>query len=283
MTASSPRYSATDFKNMTAELEKVLRLRSNPFGMKMCPSKEEMQAVPRIRRPQAIHTLDQLVGQTARLGWTLGVTSEDLNSDQCRSVVGLGGQDKEWFEGQKMVGVWYATQADSAKHQAAMSLVPAGQYKALILAPLAKWGTADEGLSKGVTSVMDCPDIALFYATPGAMMYFINGLQYVGYKRFDWSCVGESACADSWGRALKTREPSLSIPCFAERRYGGVTDDEMLMALPVEYIPKALQGMQALSKNGLRYPFPSYGIQQDVRAGMSASYAPVTPAAKPTV
>ena len=73
---------------------------------------------------------------------------------------------------------------------------------------------------------LDPPDIALFYATPGAMMYFINGLQWQGYKRFDWSVVGESACADSWGRALKTGEPSLSLPCFAERRYGGVPDDE---------------------------------------------------------
>jgi hypothetical protein len=27
-------------------------------------------------------------------------------------------------------------------------------------------------------------------------------LQWSGYKRFDWSIVGESACADSWGRAL---------------------------------------------------------------------------------
>ena len=37
----------------------------------------------------------------------------------------------------------------------------------------------------------------------------------------------ESACADSWGHALKTREVSLSIPCYAERRYGGVADDEI--------------------------------------------------------
>jgi uncharacterized protein (DUF169 family) len=266
-------FTASDFKTMAAELEKVLRLRSIPFGMKLCPTVEAMQAVPRIRRPQAVHTLDQLVAQTARLGWTLGVTTDDLVGDQCRSVVGLGGQDKDWYEAKQLVGVWYATPEDSAKHQSAMDLVPKGQYKALVISPLAKWGGGD------AAGVMDQPDIALFYATPGAMMYFINGLQWHCYKRFDWSCVGESACADSWGRALKTREPSLSIPCFAERRYGGVTDDEMLMALPVEYIAKALQGMQALAKNGLRYPFPSYGIQQDARAGMAASYEPAKPAA----
>jgi hypothetical protein len=32
---------------------------------------------------------------------------------------------------------------------------------------------------------------------PGAMIYFINGLQWAGYKHFDWGVVGESACADS--------------------------------------------------------------------------------------
>lgn len=84
--------------------------------------------------------------------------------------------------------------------------------------------------------------------------------------------VGESACADSWGRALKTRLPSLSIPCFAERRYGGVLDDEMLMAAPPEYLERAIVGMTALAKNGLRYPFPQYGIQQDARDGMARSY-----------
>src|SRR5690606_7020692 len=113
---------------------------------------------------------------------------------------------------------------------------------------------------------------AMFYATPGAMMYFINGLQWRNSRNFQWGVVGESSCADSCGRALKTGEPSLSIPCFAERRYGGVLDEEMLMALSPQDIATALNGMQALSKNGLRYPFPSYGIQMDVRAGMAASY-----------
>ena len=44
------------------------------------------------------------------------------------------------------------------------------------------------------------------------------------------------------------------------------------MALPPDYLPKAIAGMEALSKNGLRYPFPQYGIQNDVRDGMARSY-----------
>ena len=249
-----------DLAKTAADLERLLRLRAIPFGMKLFPTVEEMAAIARIRRPKAtVHTLDQVVAQAARLGWTVGITAEDLVGSQCRAVVGLTAQDETWKAGASYVGVWYSTPADARAHQEAMEVVPHGTYRALAVSPLASGRLAP-------------PDIALFYATPGAMMYFINGLQWQGYKRFDWSVVGESACADSWGRALKTREPSLSIPCFAERRYGGVLDDEMLMALPPEMLGKAIEGMEALAKNGFRYPFPQYGIQQDVRAGMAHSY-----------
>jgi uncharacterized protein (DUF169 family) len=243
-----------------AEVEQLLRLRNPVFGMKLFAERAAMEAIPRIRRPSSVHTLDQVVAQAARLGWTVGVTAEDLVGAQCRAVVGLGAaKTTVWQSGEHMVGVWFSTPEDAAAHQAAMSCVPDGQYEALAVSPLA-------------SGRLDPPDIALFYATPGAMMYFINGLQWAGYKNFHWSVVGESSCADSWGRALARREPSLSIPCFAERRYGGVLDDEMLMALPPEYLAKAVAGMRALAKNGLRYPFPQYGIQMDVRAGMARSY-----------
>jgi uncharacterized protein (DUF169 family) len=250
-----------DWPTVVGELDRLLKLRSIPFAMKLFERRADMEAIERIRRPSAVHTLDQIVGQASRLGWTVGITAEDLVGAQCRAVVGLGGaKTDEWRSGGQMTGVWYSTPEDASAHQAAMHCVPDGQFEALAVGPLASGKLTD-------------PDIALFYATPGAMIYFINGLQWSGYKRFDWSVVGESACADSWGRALSKREPSLSIPCFAERRYGGVLDDEMLMATPPEHLIKAIEGMKALAKNGFRYPFPQYGVQQDVRAGMAVSYA----------
>jgi uncharacterized protein (DUF169 family) len=249
-----------DWSRLAGDLERLLKLRSLLFGMKLFERKAEMEAIPRIRRPKAVHTLDQAVAQAARLGWTVGITGDDLVGAQCRAVVGLANaKDDKWKSGAHMVGVWFATVEDATAHQAAMHCVADGRYEALALAPLA-------------SGRLDPPDIALFYATPGAMMYFINGLQWSGYKKFEWGVVGESACADSWGRALNTRQPSLSIPCYAERRYGGVLDDEMLMALPPDQLGQAVAGMAALAKNGFRYPFPQYGIQQDVRSGMAVSY-----------
>ena len=37
--------------------------RSIAFGMKLYERREDMQAIARIRRPKAIHTMDQIVGQ----------------------------------------------------------------------------------------------------------------------------------------------------------------------------------------------------------------------------
>lgn len=248
-----------DWAKLTDDLNRLLRLRTTPIGMKLFATKAEMEAIPRIRRPTEVHTTDQIVAQAARLGWTVGITAEDLVGAQCSTVIGLSPRDERWLSGKNMAGVWFGTIEDSAAHQAAMDVVEFGKYEAMAVSPI-------------TSGRLDPPDICLIYATPGQMIIFINGLQFTGYRKFEWSVVGESSCADSWGRALKTGEPSLSIPCFAERRYGGVLDDELLMALPPKYLPRAIAGMERLSANGLRYPIPQYGIQSDARAGLAKSY-----------
>jgi uncharacterized protein (DUF169 family) len=248
-----------DGAKVVDDLNRLLRLRTTPIGMKLFASKEEMEAIPKIRRPKDIHTTDQIVGQASRNGWTVGITAGDLVGAQCSTVIGLHPRSDEWLSGDRMNGVWYGTPEDAAAHQNAMDTVPFGDYEAMAVSPLA-------------SGRLTPPDICLIYATPAQMIIFINGLQWTGYKKLEFSCVGESACADSWGRALSTGEPSLSLPCFAERRYGGVMEDELLMAIPPHFLPKVVQGLEALAKNGLRYPIANYGVNNDVRAGMGVSY-----------
>ena len=59
-------------------LNRYLRLRSIPIGMKRFQTREEMEAVPRIRRPQGKLATDQVVVQARQLGWTVGITMDDL-------------------------------------------------------------------------------------------------------------------------------------------------------------------------------------------------------------
>jgi uncharacterized protein (DUF169 family) len=248
-----------NYQQLVDCLNRLLRIRTTPIGMKMYEQASDMEAIPRIRRPQAIHTTDQVVGMAARNGWTVGITADDLVGAQCKAVIGLHPRDEEWLTGERYRGVWYGDEESASAHQQAMDVVAFGQYQAMAVSPLA-------------SGRLDPPDICLIYATPAQMILFINGLQYSGYKKLEWGCVGESSCADSWGRALSTGEPSLSLPCFAERRYGGVMEDELLMAIPPGFLPKVIAGLEQLSANGLRYPIPQYGINNDVRAGMGVSY-----------
>src|SRR3954468_1940255 len=229
-----------NFAGLVADLNSLLRLKTTVIGMKLFARVADMEAIPKIRRPNSIHTTDQVVSMASRLGWTVGITADDLVGAQCRAVIGLAPQDDKWLAGENYVGVWHGPAEDAAKRQQALDVVPYGRYQALVVSPLA-------------SGRLNPPDICLVYATPGQMIILINGLQYTGYKKFEWGVVGETACADSWGRALKTGEPSLSLPCYAERRYGGVPDEEMLMALKPSHLAKAIIGMKALAKNGLRY------------------------------
>jgi len=256
-----PEPASYDWHALVADLNALLRLKTTLTGMKLFERVEDMEAIPRIRRPQAVHTTDQVVSMAARLGWTVGITADDLVATQCRAIIGLAPQDEAFRSGREFVGIWHATPEDARARQEALTVVPHGRYRAMAVSPLE-------------SGRLDPPDICLLYATPGQMILFINGLQWRGYRKFDWSVVGETACADSWGRALSTGEPSLSLPCYAERRYGGVPDEEMLMALPPRYLPVAIDGLKALSKTGIRYPIAPYGIQNDVRAGLFSVYKP---------
>ena len=249
-----------DWEAILGGLDRHLRLRTIPIGMKLFETVEEMEAIPKIRRPKAKHTTDQIVAQARQLGWTVGITMADLVGAQCGAVIGLRPQDDDWLSGKDMAGVWFKTIEDSAAHQRAMTCVPYGRYRAMAVSPLS-------------SGRLNPPDVCLIYGTPGQMILLINGLQWSGYRKLSFTSVGESACADSWGKALATREPSLTIPCYAERRYGGVADDELLMAIPPSYLPKAVEGLGALAKNGLRYPIPPYGIQTDASAGLAVSYS----------
>lgn len=250
-----------DFNYLVSEINQYLRLKATPIGMKRFKTVEEMEAVPRIRRPDPNEKLatDQIVGQCRWIGWTLGVTMDNLMGAQCGAVIGLHPRDEEWLSGDRMNGVWYGTAEDSAAHQNAMTCASYGDYEGMAVSPL-------------TSGRLDNPDICLFYATPGQMITFINGLQWKNYKKYEFTCVGESACADSWGRALSTGEPSVSIPCYAERKFGGVQDDELLIALPPSFLPSVAEGLAALSKNGLRYPIPNHGIQKSPLSSIQESY-----------
>jgi len=253
--------SAGALQQYAGQLIQLLRIRTQPIGMKLFEDAEEMKAVQGVRTPtKDFHfTMCQLVTQSRIHGFTLGIVHDNVRpNSNCGGIAGLNAPGEDYLSGAQMDGVWFENREASRQHQAEMVRVEP-RYSGLCVSPLR-------------TGRLDPPDIVLFYATPAQCILFVNGLQWKRYKRYDMTITGESACSDSWGRALATRETSISIPCYAERRYGGVMEDEMLLAMPPDEFARGIEGLHGLSKAGLRYPIPPYGPQMDPSMGMAVSY-----------
>jgi len=104
------------------------------------------------------------------------------------------------------------------------------------------------------------------------MMLLINALQFEDYEVMQFFCVGESSCSDAIARCYLTNKPSLTIPCYGERRYGSAQDEDMVMAIPPEMMEKALRGLEALYRRGVRYPISFAGAEGDVASLFPPSY-----------
>ena len=248
-------------KALVEKLDRLLRIRTLPVGLKLFADADEMMAIPGVRTPTEGYrfTTCQLVTQSRIHGFTLGIVHDNLRpNSNCGGIVGLNPPGPDYLSGENMAGVWFDNKEAARRHQAEMVRVEP-RYNGICVSPLR-------------TGRLDPPDIVLFYATPAQTILFVNGLQWKRYKRYDMSITGESACADSWGKALSTGEPSVSIRCYAERKFGGVQDDEMLVALPPRFLPGVVEGLAQLSRNGLRYPIPNHGIQKSPLDSISKSY-----------
>jgi dephospho-CoA kinase len=179
-------------------------------------------------------------------------------SVMCASIIGLTDIPDYMKDGTFRSIVWTKSRADGKKFENAIPRLPAGQYEAVAMAPL-------------VYNPFD-PDIVLIYANPAQMMLLINSLQFENYEVMQFYCVGETSCSDAIARCYLNRKPALSIPCYGERRYGHAQDDELVMAIPVEMMDKALNGMEALYKRGIRYPISYAGAETDVAHAFPAAY-----------
>lgn len=253
---------AKRLQELNVELGRLLRPRTDPIGLKLFEKREEMMEVPGVRHQIGGRrvTTCQLVSQSRMAGYTLGIFGESVvGRSTCSDVIGLEPASEEHLSGRRMTGVWFGNGDAAMQHQLQMPRVPKGRYEGLIASPISR-------------GRLNPPDIILLYANPAQMILFINGLQRNRYRRIEMSITGESACADSWGRALSTRSSSLAIPCFAERRFGGVADDELLFALTPEDFAEGVKGLGELSSVGLRYPIIPYGISVDPAEGLGASY-----------
>ncbi|MBW2202067.1 MAG: DUF169 domain-containing protein [Deltaproteobacteria bacterium] len=257
----------TDWKSITREMEMLLRLRTYPVAYKRLDDAAELDAIPKVRRLNRFKLFCQLPGLVRNRGWTVGVTVEEGMSPRCSRIHGLDRctDESKAQESAQLSTTWFASPEEAMRQQADYPRVPPGE--AIVLAPLAA-GKFE-------------PDVVLIYGNPAQLMMLLCGLQKIKYERFEFFFIGEGACADSLAQCYTTGRPSLAIPCFGERRFGEVLDDEMVLALPPSLVETALEGSRRLSKVGLRLPIPFHGAEFDPEPALALAYPPEPQHGKP--
>ena len=177
--------------------------------------------------------------------------------------MGLNEPPEALVNSEMSAGVWFNSLEDTKLYVANTTKIPQGLHEAIIIAPL-KYTTLE-------------PDVVVIYGNPAQMMLIINGLQWKDYRNMRFECAGESSCSDAIPRRYLTREPSLTIPCFGERRFAGVMDEELVViALPPSLVYKLVEGLEALMKHGICYPIRLQGITQSNRGGIPKLYIPIS-------
>ena len=239
----------TDWEKLTRRMELLMRLKSFPVAFKMVEKKEELNKIPFMRRTDHKVTLCQLITLVRNFDWTTGGDLDDFLFPSCSSILGLRDIPDTHKNGTFRSIIWVQTKKDGKKYEESIPRLPLGKYEAVAMGPL-------------VYNPFE-PDIVLIYANPAQMMLLINSLQFEDYQVMQFYCVGESSCSDAIVRCYETGKPSLSIPCYGERRYGHAQDDEMVMAVPAAMMEKALRGMEHLYRKGVRYPISFAGAQMD--------------------
>ena len=247
------------WSELTKKIEKYLRLKTFPIAFKLLEDEKEIEENKWVRIDDKRATLCQLITRVRCFDWTVGAKAENFATPVCPYMLGLSEKPEFVKNGTYRTIKWFKNIEDSKKFEDGFPTMPFGKYKAVVMAPAAY-------------DPFENPDLILIYGNPAQMILMINALQYKDYERFQFFCVGESSCADYIVQAYKTGKPSISIPCYGERRFGHAQDDEMVMALPINLYKKLAKGLKFLYSRGIRYPIPFYGAEIDPTPGLFDAY-----------
>lgn len=248
------------WKELYQSLNTRLRLQRHAVAVKYYEDPDFPKRFGRIKVSQPNLSPCMLLNQAAQFGWTVACLRETLHADYCRGIHGMFERDEKWFAAEAFAQSWFNDVEQAKKHHAALSCLPA-KYAGFAAAPIAD-------------GVIEEPDVCILYLTPGQAFMLLAALQMEDYRKLSFTFVGESTCSDSFVTTILTGEPKLSLPCFADVKFGGMKEEHVLVSMTEKDLAAAVENLSKLHKKGLRYPVVSYSVTTDMwgPGGLSGSY-----------
>jgi len=249
---------AYNWEDIISRLNQMLRIRLVPVGLKWVKTEEELKAIPKVRIHEKHFSPCTVIGQAVQFNWTVACKSENIHANYCRGIHGMFERDEKWHSGEMFNKIWFGNLDASKAHNEALECLPAA-YIAMVASPLA-------------AGRIDDPDVCVLYTTSAQAFMLFAGYQYEKYEKLDFTFVGESTCSDSWIHTFLTGKPALALPCFADFKFAGVGETDLRLTFTPAGLIRAISGVEAMSKNGLRYPIAPYSLSTDILDGLPPHY-----------
>jgi len=234
------------YRQLGETLTETLRLQTFPLAIKLVKSEEEFPE--KTRRPSQFNTkitMCQGFTMSRRIGWTMGLTAEDMKCTPNLLAYGFVElEDPEAFiEAFRAMG-YYETDEATARMVASGSNLKPGEYEGVVVSPLA-W-----------TKIT--PDLALIYGNSAQAMRLIQAANYKTGERITSSHSGFTAsCVEGVLRTFLTKKPNVVIPGAGDRVFAATQDHEVVFTLPGEMLEDTIGSLKKAGyESGVRYPMP---------------------------
>ncbi len=231
-----------NFKDLSDDINKYLRLSTFPVGVKLLENSEELNNIKFLKKPEKKVAICQIFSYARYYGWTMGCTREDNICPLAGISLGLEESYKLFEEGAFFVGRYNETKEAAKKTTSTMPKMPFGKFSAIVAGALHR--------------VDFNPDLILIWGNSAQIMRIIQGYLWKKGGRVSMSTFCDGVCADTISNALITKDLQIAFPCLGDRRFGMALDSDLIASIPIELVDDILKGMEKTHKAGTRYPIP---------------------------
>lgn len=215
------------------ELIKHLKIRTSPVAVKLIPKGEKISEG--IKKAEEGMTHCQFVDKVRRTRKELYTLSENQMCKVGAGAMGLGSVPEDLVSGELYYKEFelFSTLGASRRTVDMIPTLPPNSTEAILYSPLEK------------TSFI--PDVVMVVGNPKHMMLLTQAAMYGIGGRLETSFAGaQSVCSDGVVQVYKEGKVGVTIGCTGSRAYATLTDEEMIMGIPIELLADVVSGLKQI-------------------------------------
>jgi MtaA/CmuA family methyltransferase len=235
-----------DVKTADQELQFYIRPQTFPVAIRMLTASEPIPE--RARRPardfKKLSMNCQVIDMARRYGWTIALTREDSICSLGIAALGLERPTHLHKSGTLCEGMYTETKEAGQRSEAAVEQFAAGEYAALLVAPLDR--AAFE------------PHLVCIYGNPAQVMRLTQAALWKRGGKLASAFGGRVDCSEIIVTTMRTDRPQVILPCSGDRIFGQTQDHEMAFTIPWSQMEEIVEGLRGTHGGGIRYPITQF-------------------------